>query len=193
MKCNKCGAELEEGALFCGSCGAKAEAAEPVTEAATAAANEEPGAEVPEENPIAAEDVNGGPPPQEEYTAPSQEAEPQQNTWNTYSGTVFQQPDAKNDEDEGLPVSLGTWVCRHLIAFIPCVGWLIYIVMLFVWAFDKKYNSTSRNWAKAELIFSAVSIFITAIIAVILIVNIVAYNTYQSVPIDPYYEYFQMY
>lgn len=72
MNCNKCGAPLTEGALFCGECGAKVEATEAVNTATetqgsfTAAPAAEP-----------------APQPQTTYTAPSQ---PQNTTYTAPQG-----------------------------------------------------------------------------------------------------------
>lgn len=183
MKCNKCGAELEEGAVFCGACGAKIE--QPAEQPAETAALSEPEAE-PE---AVIETVTA---PAANESVP--EAVPVQPAAQPFRPEPVVQTVSRQTEDDGLPVSLGTWVCRHLITFIPCVGWLIYIIMLFVWAFDKKYNSTSRNWAKAELIFMAIAVIlvivIMAVMAGIFAVNGMDYN--NNAP-NPYFDYFEMY
>ena len=151
MKCSKCGVELENGALFCASCGAKVEP-EAATEAASAA-NSAP-----------------APAPQPSFT--------------TQPITIVN----NTNQSDGAPVSLGGWICRSLIPLIPCVGGIIYIVMLFIWAFDTKYDSTSRNWAKSVLILALAGIvlgIIAAVVAVSLGVipavlnNITGYNSYH--------------
>ncbi|MGN1097310.1 MAG: zinc-ribbon domain-containing protein [Clostridia bacterium] len=139
MICNKCGSELEEGALFCASCGAKVETAE--TEQ-TAAAQE--ASENAQESMQSAAPVN---------TVPVIEP-----------------------VTEGQTVSLGNWICRYLINFIPCVGNIIFIVMLFVWSFDKKYDETSRNWAKAVLIFTGISLVLAIIVCAVVFGIIFASN-----------------
>ncbi len=53
-------------------------------------------------------------------------------------------------------VSMWRWVGRYALNLIPFVGGLVYCVMLFVWAFGDKYDDTSRNWAKAQLIIDAI-------------------------------------
>ena len=152
MKCNKCGAELEEGAIFCGSCGGKVEGPEPQSEQV----------EAPEAQPEVAE---ASPESMTEPASemPEQEAETQSAPAQT---TPVQSQPVLEAKAEGQSVSLGAWVCRYLINFIPCVGSLIYIVMLFVWAFDKKYDETSRNWAKAQLIITGISIVLSVVILI---------------------------
>lgn len=55
------------------------------------------------------------------------------------------------------PVSTGKWVGIHFIKWIPFVGGIVYLVMLFIWAFGKdNQNETFRNWAKSELIMTAI-------------------------------------
>lgn len=151
MKCNKCGAELEEGAIFCGSCGGKVE--------------NEPQPEQLEATEAQPEVTEASPEPIAEPASeiPEQAAETQSVPSQT---TPIQSQPVIETKAEGQTVSLGTWVCRYLINFIPCVGSLIYIVMLFVWAFDKKYDETSRNWAKAQLIITGISIVLSVVILI---------------------------
>ncbi len=176
MKCSKCGAELEEGALFCGSCGAKVE-----TEAAPEAPESE--AEQPAQSVQTAEDspeakveapapIAPVVPP---ITAPSSQAPAPRPA--PVSGA---QPQPRPIEPEGQSVSLGVWLCRRLINFIPCVGPLVYLVMLFVWSFDKKYDDTSRNWARSELIFAALGI-ILSIIFIVAIVSFFSVSGYGDI------------
>lgn len=54
-------------------------------------------------------------------------------------------------------VTTGQWILRMLINLIPCVGPIIYFIMLFVWMNDKTKEDTSANWAKAQLIWMAIS------------------------------------
>ncbi len=94
--------------------------------------------------------------PQQVNTPPTQPAQPVQ----PVQPTALVQPARQT-------VSVGTWICRWLINLIPCVGWLVYLIMLFVWACDKKYDETSSNWAKAQLIIYAVCLILGIILAVI--------------------------
>lgn len=60
-------------------------------------------------------------------------------------------------------VTTGDFVVSILITMIPIVG----IVMLFVWAFSSATNPSKANWAKACLIWIAISIFLTMMIFVV--------------------------
>lgn len=56
------------------------------------------------------------------------------------------------------PISFLNWLGTMLLPYIPFVGSLTYIVMLFVWAFGKDSNPTKKNWARAKLIVTAIGI-----------------------------------
>ena len=66
-------------------------------------------------------------------------------------------------------ISVSEWIITKLIMFIPIVN----LIMLFIWALDKKTNINKSNWAKANLIimvfrimFYFIIVFVTAIILV---------------------------
>lgn len=65
------------------------------------------------------------------------------------------------------PVSVVGWIGRYMIPFIPVVGGIIYLVMLFVWANDTKKEDSFRNWAKAQLIVVAIGVVLGIILAVV--------------------------
>jgi hypothetical protein len=65
------------------------------------------------------------------------------------------------------PVSVGGWIGRSLIPCIPVVGWIVYLIMLFIWTGDKTKEETFRNWAKAQLIVMAVVIVLVIVLAVV--------------------------
>ena len=52
------------------------------------------------------------------------------------------------------PVSFGDWMITMLIMAIPLVG----LIMLFVWAFSAGTAPSKANWAKAALVWIAISI-----------------------------------
>lgn len=66
------------------------------------------------------------------------------------------------------PVSVGGWIGRSLIPFIPLVGGLVYLIMLFIWSGDVTKEDTFRNWAKAQLIVMAIAIVLVVLFYVIL-------------------------
>lgn len=60
-------------------------------------------------------------------------------------------------------VSVGDWLITLLIRTIPLVN----IIMLFVWAFGSGNNPNKSNWAKAVLIWVAISIVLGIIVMVV--------------------------
>jgi hypothetical protein len=52
-------------------------------------------------------------------------------------------------------IKTGDWFLTLFISAIPLVGF----IMLFVWAFSGGTNSSKANWAKATLLWIAISIF----------------------------------
>ncbi len=85
------------------------------------------------------------------YNQPQQYQQPQYQ---------YQQPMYNEDEH----VSIGMWIGIYCINLIPFVGSIIYLVMLFVWAFGSTPKKSLKNWAKAQLIVSLVVIVICVII-----------------------------
>ena len=65
------------------------------------------------------------------------------------------------------PVSVGGWIGRSLIPFIPVVGAIVYLIMLFIWSGDTKKEETSRNWAKAQLILMAIALVFTILMVIL--------------------------
>lgn len=63
-------------------------------------------------------------------------------------------------ESETKAVSFKNWLGSMLLPFIPFIGWLIYIVMLFVWAFSEDTPQSKKNWARANLIVGIISIIL---------------------------------
>ena len=84
-----------------------------------------------------------------------------------YCGTFVQPtypvPNLQNPKD---PISVGGWIGRTLIPYIPLVGGIVYLIMLFIWSGDPKKEDTFRNWAKAQLIVMAIGIVLAIILFV---------------------------
>ncbi len=60
-------------------------------------------------------------------------------------------------------VSVGDWLITLLVRAIPLVN----IIMLFVWAFGSGNNPNKANWAKAVLIWVAISIVLGIIVMLV--------------------------
>ena len=89
-----------------------------------------------------------------------------------YQAPPVYQKNATADEE---PISVGKWFLYHLIPMIPMVGSLVYIIMLFVWAFGgAERNTTFRNWAKAQLIYQAVMLVVLILLIVLVVAMVTA-------------------
>lgn len=75
------------------------------------------------------------------------------------------------------PVTIGGWIGRSLIPLIPLVGGIVYLIMLFIWSGDTTKEETFRNWAKAQLI-------VTAVVVVLSIIGFFVFSAFMSELID---------
>lgn len=67
------------------------------------------------------------------------------------------------------PISVGGWIGRSLIPYIPIVGSIVYLVMLFIWMGDDSKEETFRNWAKARLIVTLISVAAAVLLVVLML------------------------
>lgn len=65
------------------------------------------------------------------------------------------------------PITVGGWIGRSLIPLIPVVGWIIYLVMLFIWSGDTAKEDSFRNWAKSQLILMAIGLVLSILFIVV--------------------------
>jgi len=56
-------------------------------------------------------------------------------------------------QQENKPVSFLDFLASYGLFFIPFAGWLIFLVMLFIWSFSNNTPVSKKNWARATLIF----------------------------------------
>jgi hypothetical protein len=115
-----------------------------------------------------AKEVQTPPPPQ---TVPAQQMPPiPQYRPPVYQPPVYNQPTYQPVMPQSYApdehVSVGGWIGIFCINLIPLIGWLIYIIMLFVWAFGDTKKKTLKNFAKANLVIFAI-FFVFGIAAVI--------------------------
>mgnify|MGYP007135335969 CR=1 FL=1 len=71
---------------------------------------------------------------------------------------------------------LGTYAILFLPMFIPVIGWVVPLVMLFVWAFANNQSVSKRNWSRATLIY----IFVNLIIGIIYILTMLNSPIFQG-------------
>ena len=67
-------------------------------------------------------------------------------------------------------VSVGGWIGRYALNLIPVAGSLVFFIMLFVWAFNGKYDDSSRNWAKAQLLVMAILAVLMVALVILMVV-----------------------
>ncbi len=148
MYCKECGSELSEGAIFCGSCGEKAQ---PLEEATVMEAKS-----VPDESIVVgsyttqAEDHE--PLPTREESADKSTATVQER-FNQTDQRAVESPVRKVDSRE-LPMTLGAWIGTFLLLLIPVVN----IVLPFVWAFGSDVNRSKKTFFQAMLLVNLVMI-----------------------------------
>ena len=69
-----------------------------------------------------------------------------------------------NDEEH---VSVLHWIGIFCLNIIPCVGPIVYLIMMFVWAFGSTPKKSLKNFARAQLILSAIALGIMIIMIII--------------------------
>lgn len=82
---------------------------------------------------------------------------------------VFGQPRTEVQQPgiQEKPISFLSWLGTYALLLVPYVGWLIFIVMLFVWAFGNNTPATKKNWARVTLIFvGIVTVFVILFIII---------------------------
>ena len=89
-------------------------------------------------------------------------------------------PQAAEREQPEKPVSFLDWLGTYGIRFIPVVGWLIFLIMLFIWAFSKDTPQSKKNWARVKLIYTGIALVVIIIFLVIFL------NFYIPVYMDIY-------
>lgn len=65
-------------------------------------------------------------------------------------------------------MTVGGWIGVFCINLIPCVGSLVYLIMMFVWAFGSTPKKSLKTFARAQLIIMAIVLVLTIIVLVIL-------------------------
>jgi hypothetical protein len=68
------------------------------------------------------------------------------------------------------PISFLNWLGTYALIFIPFVGVLVFIIMLFVWAFGGKVPESKKNWARVNLIVALV-IFLLLFLYIVTLVS----------------------
>lgn len=92
--------------------------------------------------------------------------------YNNYNQTPsYQQPNYNNMSNAEEHVSVLHWIGIFCLNIIPCVGPIVYIVMMFIWAFGSTPKKSLKNFARAQLILFAIALGIMLIIVIISLVT----------------------
>lgn len=126
MICSKCGTQNNDSGAFCVECGAQL-------------------------NPFVNMDQNSYAQNQQQQQPYQQQSFPQQG----YQQNMVNYPSGYNySEDEH--VSTLMWIGIFAINIIPGIGSLVYLILLFVWAFGSTPKKSLKTFAQAQLIISLV-------------------------------------
>lgn len=89
-----------------------------------------------------------------------------QQPYGTDNNQGYQQPNYNNMSNDEEHVSVLHWIGIFCLNIIPCVGPIVYLIMMFVWAFGSTPKKSLKNFARAQLILSAIALGIMIIISV---------------------------
>ena len=92
-----------------------------------------------------------------------------------FCGTPVEKYDAKANyiappkkQTNKSSMSVGKWLGFSLLPLIPLVGPLVYLVLIFKWAFGSHDDLTLKNYAKANLIVMVLAIVLAVGLGVLL-------------------------
>lgn len=79
-----------------------------------------------------------------------------------YKETV--EPQAFPETKEKQPrVSTGLFLGVMLLPMIPMIGWILYLVFLFYWAFASSIEDSRKSFARASLIYSGITLVLVIV------------------------------
>lgn len=157
MFCEKCGKNLPDGIQFCDGCGAKIEAVRPEYKATAESAQAQSNSPPPAQTGYV-QQQEYAPQPQAYTQNPAQTVYPQQQAYTP-------PPPIYSGQSNSEPLRVGQYIGMLLLMLIPIVS----IIMLLVWSFGGSVNLNKKNFARAMLIVSAISIVLSLIFSTVLI------------------------
>ena len=69
------------------------------------------------------------------------------------------------------PGSFLSWLGLYGLLFIPFVGWILFLIIVFLWAFGNNTTVSKKNWARATLVFIGVLVVIFIVLTAIMLVS----------------------
>ena len=85
--------------------------------------------------------------------------------YETAANYVKEQP----KESEHTHMSVLQWIGLPLLNAIPLIGSVIYLVLMFKWAFGSTKDLTLKNYAKATLLIMLIAIILALVMVVLMI------------------------
>ena len=90
-----------------------------------------------------------------------------------------------NNKADDEPVSVGMWLGIFLINLIGC---LVYIILMFVWAFGNNTKKSLKNFARAQLIILLIAACI--LVLVLIFVSLTNWNYFVRPDVFDGYRYY---
>lgn len=160
MYCPHCNSENPEGVKFCVNCGCQIE------------------------NSVSTDNTNQDYNQNYNRNYNQSYQQPNYNQAQPYQQPVYVQQPAAKAEDEHMTV--GGWVGVLCLNFIPFVGSLIYLIMMFVWAFGSTPKKSLKTFARAQLLIMAI-VLVLVIILFIIIFAVFSSSTHNAYSYYSYY------
>lgn len=79
-------------------------------------------------------------------------------------GSMYGQNQGNTQQSAERPMTFGNWIAIMLLPFIPVVGSIAFIALLFVWSFNKSVPATRKNWARATLVMLGICILFISLL-----------------------------
>ena len=170
MNCPNCNYENPDGSMFCRHCGSPLSAQNNDTTVLNDNQNtaQNPYGQVAND-PLYSQPYDNSSQYNEQYNANYSNYNNQQYNNNQPYGAP-QQYQAPQQPVEDEHVSIAHWIGLFCLNLIPCVGGLVYIIMMFVYAFGSTPKKSLKNFARAQLILLAIVVALCIVLSIILAV-----------------------
>ena len=86
-------------------------------------------------------------------------------------GSVPNQGLAPAAEGQEKPGSFLSWLGLYGLLFVPFVGWILFLIIVFLWAFGNNTTVSKKNWARATLVFIGVLAVIFIIFMAVMLIS----------------------
>lgn len=169
MICSKCHTDNPEGSTFCRECGNSLTPKVSLSKDSSEQTQSNPyqGNIPPVGNPFENNAPYQNAPQQNTYQQPGQSNPYQQPYPQSAPQQIPYYPNMTMPQDEH--VTVGEWIGLYCLNLIPIVGTIIYIVLLFVWAFGDTPKKSLKTFSRANLILALIALVICIIVTIALV------------------------